>query len=358
MNGVRVILAIAALLAGPASADTVDAIVRRDMNRDRIPGVALLVMRAGRVERSAGYGLANVEHGVPVTRATMFQSGSLGKHFTAAAVLLLAERGRLSLDDRIDKYLPAGPPGWEAITIRQLLEHTSGIRDSEDGGEIFDLRHEYSDAELLRVLQSYPLDFAPGSRWKYNNSGYILAGIVVTRVAGMFYGDFLARELFQPLAMHTARIISDSDIVPNRAAGYVRTAGGIRNQDFASAALNATADGSLYLSLEDWSTWVAALDTRALLSPASWDAFWGRTRTSAGELVEHAYCWDYASVGGHVLLEFDGTWQGFRTAIARDPATRLTVVVLANLAEARPERTARAVLAAVAGWRAPTADQE
>jgi CubicO group peptidase (beta-lactamase class C family) len=351
MNGARVIVAAAALLAAPASADTVDAIVSGARNRDGIPGIALLVMRAGRVERIGTYGFANVEHRVPVTRATMFQAGSLGKQFTAAAVLLLAEHGRLALDDRIDKYLPAGPPGWEAITIRQLLDHTSGIRDSEDGGEIFDLRHEYSDAELIDVLHSLPLDFAPGSRWKYNNSGYILAGIIVTRVTGMFYGDFLAREVFRPLGLRTARIISDSDIVPNRAAGYLRTPTGIRNQDFASAALNATGDGSLYLSLEDWSAWIAALDRRALLSSASYESFWGRTRTSAGELLDHGYCWDHTRIDGHAVLEFDGSWQGFRAAIARDPAALRTVVVLANLAEASPEQMARAVLAASAGWR-------
>ena len=351
MRGLRVIVAAAALLAAPASADTIDALVAAARNRDGIPGVALLVMRAGRVERIGTYGLANVEHRIPVTRATMFETGSLGKQFTAAAVLLLAERGRLALDDRIDKYLPAGPPGWEAITIRHLLDHTSGIRDSEDGGEIFDLRHEYSDAELIAVLQSFPLDFAPGTRWKYNNSGYILAGIIVTRVSGMFYADFLARELFRPLGMRTARIISDTDIVPSRAAGYLRTPAGIRNQDFVSAALNATGDGSLYLSLEDWSAWIAALDRRALLLPASYDAFWGRTRTSTGEVLDHAYCWDYTSIDGHAVLEFDGSWQGFRTAIARDPATQLTVVVLANLAEAEPERIARAALVAAVGWR-------
>ena len=351
MNRVRVIVAAAVLLAGPACADTVDAIVKDAKDRDGIPGIALLVIRAGRVERTGTYGIANVEHRVPVMRTTMFQTGSLGKQFTAAAVLLLAERGKLSLDDRIDRYLPAGPPGWEAITIRHLLDHTSGIRDSEDGGEIFDLRHEYSDAELIQVLQSFPLDFAPGSRWKYNNSGYILAGIIVTRVTGMFYGDFLAREIFRPLGMRSARIISDTDIVPNRAAGYVRTPGGIRNQDFASAALNATGDGSLYLSLEDWSAWIAALDRSALLSRATYEVFWGPTRTSDGQVLDHGYTWDHTSIDGHPALEFDGSWQGFRTAIARDPATRLTVVVLANLAEASPEKIARAVLAAVAGWR-------
>jgi len=345
---VAIALVPIALVAVPVRADPVDSIVTSAQARDHIPGVALLVMRDGRIERIGTYGLANVEHEVPVKRVTMFQTGSLGKQFTAAAVLLLAERGRLSLDDRIDKYLPAGPPGWEPITIRHLLDHTSGIKDSEDDGEVFDLRHEYTDDEIVRVAHSYPLDFTPGSRWKYNNMGYILAGILVTRVTGMFYGDFLARELFQPLGMRTARIISDTDIVPNRASGYLRTKNGIRNQDFASAALNATADGSLYLSVDDWSLWIAALDRHALLSPASYDALWGRNRSVDGQV--HGYGWDHETLAGHELLWFDGSWQGFRTAIERDPASRVTVVVLANLAEATPEKMARAVLGAIEGF--------
>ena len=345
MTCVRAIAVAAAFAAGPATADAVDDIMTAAQQRDGIPGLALLVMRHGQVARIGTYGYANVEHHVPVSPGTMFQSGSLGKQFTAAAVLLLAERGKLALGDRIDKYLPAGPKGWEAITIRHLLDHTSGIRDSEGSPPMFDYRRDYSDDEIIRLAQSYPLEFPIGSRWKYNNTGYILAGIIVTRVTGMFYGDFLTREFFQPLGMRTARVISDTDIVANRAAGYVRTATGIRNQDFVAPTLNATADGSLYLSLEDWRAWIEALDREAVLSRASFETLWGTDK--------HGYGWDHATVSGHAVLEFDGSWQGFRTAIERDPASQLTVVVLANLAEAGPDRIAREVIATTAGFARP-----
>lgn len=333
------------MFARPVQADGIDSLIGAVMKRDRVPGMALLVMRAGKPVRRSSYGLANVELQVPVGPDTMFQSGSLGKQFTAAAVLLLQERGRLSLSDPISRYLPPGPPDWAPITVRQLLDHTSGIHDSEeDGGEIFDLRREYSDDELIKVIQSYPLSFPPGTRWKYNNSGYILSGILVTRVTGQFYGDFLVREVFRPLGMKTARIISDSDIIPHRAAGYLRTPTGIRNQDFASAALNATGDGSLYLSLEDWSAWITAMDRGSLLSAASWAALWDRGRTRDGKLTEHGFAWDHVQLKGHEIIEFDGSWQGFRSAIERDPSSGVTVVVLANLAEAQPVPVAREVL--------------
>lgn len=341
---------IGLLIARPAAADAIDELLRRTARQEQVPGLALLVMRSGKVVRESTYGLANVEHQVPVRRDTLFQSGSLGKQFTATAVLLLQERGRLSLEDPVSRYLPPGPPDWSPITVRELLDHTSGIHDSEeDGGEIFDLRREYTDEEVIRTLQSYPLSFPPGSRWKYNNSGYILAGILVSRVTGMFYGDFLVAEVFRPLGMRTTRIISDTDIIPHRAAGYVRTATGIRNQDFASAYLNSTADGSLYLSLDDWAAWIAAMDRGALLAPRSWSLLWERGRLRDGTLTDHGFCWDHVHMGGRDVIEFDGSWQGFRSAIERDPASGFTVVVLANLAEAEPVPIAREVLRRVTG---------
>ncbi len=339
--------AVAALAAGAAvHADEVDTLFRAALTRERVPGAALLVVRDAQVRRVSTYGMANLEHDVPVRHDTMFQSGSLGKQFTAAAVLLLQERGRLSLNDPVGKYLGTVPQSWRPITLRELLDHTAGLHDTEeDGGEIFELRREYSDEEIVRTLESYPLNYPPGTRWKYSNSGYVLAGIVVTRVTGRFYGEFLASEIFRPLGMRTARIISDRDIVKHRAAGYVRTPEGVRNQDFASAALNATADGSLYLSVDDWAAWIAAMDRQRLLSAASWNALWARTRLKDGTLAEHGLCFDPVTVAGRPALEFDGSWQGFRTAIERDPATRTTVVVLLNLADADPLPLARAALA-------------
>ncbi|MBS0614311.1 MAG: beta-lactamase family protein [Proteobacteria bacterium] len=346
------LFAVALLLALPCHGDAIDDLLETAMHRDQVPGMALLMTRPGKVQRRSGYGLADVEHRVPVQHDTLFQTGSLGKQFTAAAMLLLQERGRVSLQDPISRYLPGVPPAWAPITVRQLLDHTSGIHDSEeDGGEVFELRREYTDDELVKVLQSYPLNFPPGSRWKYSNSGYILAGILITRITGRFYAEFLAQEMFAPLHMRTARIISNTDIIPNRALGYVRSGRGIRNQDFVSAALNSTADGSLYLSLDDWSAWIAAMDRGALLSGASWAQLSARTATGDGQLTEHGFCWDHLRLRGHEVIEFDGSWQGFRAAIERDPASGLTVVLLANLAEAEPVPLAREVLERSAGWR-------
>ncbi len=350
---------LAALAATPAlQADEVDALFHAALTQERVPGAALLVVRDAQVRRVSTYGYANLEQDVPVRRDTLFQSGSLGKQFTAAAVLLLQERGRLSLGDPVTKYLGPVPAAWQQITVRELLDHTAGLHDSEeDGGEIFDLRREYTDEELVHTIASYPLSYPPGTRWKYSNSGYILAGIIVTRLTGRFYGDFLESEIFRPLGMRTARIISDRDIVKHRAAGYLRTADGVRNQDFASAALNATADGSLYLSVDDWAAWIAAMDRQRLLSPASWNALWARTHLKDGTVTEHGFCFDPVTVAGVPALEFDGSWQGFRTAIERDPATRTTVVVLMNLADADPLPLARAALshALAAGMRAAPA---
>lgn len=346
------VLVLACLLANVSRGDAVDELIGSTMKRDLVPGMALLVTRPGQVMRRSGYGISDVEHRVPVTSSTMFQSGSLGKQFTAAAVLLLGERGRLRLDDPISRYLPKLPPAWDSITVRQLLSHTSGIHDSEeDGGEVFDLRREYTDDELLGVLQSYPMDYAPGARWKYSNSGYIVAGILVTRVAGRFYGDFLRSEVFRPLGMKTARIISNTDIIPDRAMGYVREGSKIRNQDFVSASLNATGDGSLYLSLDDWSAWIAAMDREPLLSPASWAQLPARIATREEGVTDHGFCWDHMRIKGHEVIEFDGSWQGFRSAIERDPVSGITVVLLANLAQAEPVPLAREILAQAAGWR-------
>lgn len=338
-----------ALPAWAASAsdkgDAVDRYVLGVMAREHIPGVAVLVMRHGKVLKRRGYGEANVEHGVRVTPATLFQSGSLGKQFTSVAVLLLQEDGKLTLDDPVERYLGPGPPEWQTMTIRRLLDHTNGLPEPEDGG-VFDLRRDYSDEEIVAIAHALPLQFPVGSRWKYNDLGYDLAGIIVTRVAGMFYGDFLRQRVFAPLGMHTARIISDTDLVMHRAAGYVTGADRtLRNQDWVSASMNATADGSLYLSLDDWLAWNRALDRRAVLSPASYAVWWGRGQLATGESFDHGFGWDPVDIHGHAGVEFDGSWQGFRTAIGRYADQALTIIVLCNLAEAAPERMLREIAA-------------
>ena len=199
----------------------VDSFVKASIRQHRIPGLALAVMRDGKIIKAQGYGLSNIELDVPVSPQTIFQSGSLGKQFTATGVMMLVEESKVGLDDKVTKYFPGAPDSWNTITVRNLLTHTSGIKDYTDKN--FDYRRDYTEEDLLKILQTLPFDFVPGEKWSYSNSGYMLLGILIRKVTGKFYGDFLQERIFGPLGMTTTRVISEQDIVPNRAAGLLRT---------------------------------------------------------------------------------------------------------------------------------------
>jgi CubicO group peptidase (beta-lactamase class C family) len=215
--------------------DKIDAFVLGDMKKGNVPGVALGIVKKGKVMAAKGYGFANVEHHVRVTPETIFQSSSVGKQFTAVAVMLQVEDGKLALDDSITKYFTDAPPSWRPITVRHLLTHTSGLPEYWDGllnggAEPFDSRRDYSEEFLRQAFYGLPLEFEPGSRWHYSNTGYALLGFLIHRVSGRFYGDVLKERVFGPLGMRTARIISEEDIVPYRAAGYRIVKGELKKQ--------------------------------------------------------------------------------------------------------------------------------
>ena len=341
------VLVTAAALGQPTSsarqADPVDAIVRQQMDAQRMPGVAVAVIRGGQVLKAQGYGLANVEHDVPVTDQTIFQSGSIGKQFTATAIMLLVDEGTLVLSDPLKKFYPDGPASWQPITIRHLLTHTSGIPDYTDGR--LDYRRDYSEDELAKLAFEMPLNFTPGDEWRYSNTAYMLLGAIVRKVSGRFYGDLLRERVFAPLGMATARIISEADIVPHRAAGYQLVSGVLQNQDWVSPALNTTADGSLYLSLRDYIAWDKGLRARAILKPESWNAIFEPVRLNSGRRHRYGFGWDVERLAGQQVTRHGGAWQGFKTYIARYLGDDLTIVVLANLAQAQPERIVNEIAA-------------
>jgi CubicO group peptidase (beta-lactamase class C family) len=233
--------------------DSIDRYVRAELGRQRIPGLSIAVLRGDSLLLARGYGEANVEHHVPAADSTIYQSGSVGKQFTAALVVRLADEGKLRLDDPIAKWLPEGPPSWRRITLRHLLTHTSGIPDYADS--TLDYRRDYSEDELVRLAAGLPPLFQAGARWSYSNTGYLLLGVIIHRLTGTFYGDLLRAQVFEPLGMRTARIISESDIVPNRADGHRLVSGKLQHQEWVSPTLNATADGSLYLTVLDLARW-------------------------------------------------------------------------------------------------------
>jgi CubicO group peptidase (beta-lactamase class C family) len=342
-----VLAALVVLLArsGALGADNIDTYVEAQRKQQRLPGLAVAVVKTGKVVLAKGYGLANVEHNVPVKPETVFQSGSVGKQFTATAVMMLVDEGKLALDDKISKYLEDTPESWKDITVRHLLNHTSGVKNYGPGD--LNYRRDYTEAELVKKAASFPLDFPPGEKWSYSNTGYVLLGVIIRKASGEFYGDFLRKRVFLPLGMETARIINEADIVPNRAAGYRLVKGELKNQEWVSPSLNTTADGSLYFTVLDMAKWDAALYTEKLLKRSSLEQMWTPVKTTDGKSHPYGFGWQVHEEGGHKVLEHGGAWQGFMTAIVRYPDDKLTVIVLTNLAApgVDPRKIAKGVAA-------------
>ena len=320
--------------SSPLPIDRIEQFVREEMQRQKVPGVAIAVVQGGETRLARGFGLANVELGVPVSTKTVFQSASLGKQFSVMAVMLQVEQGKLSLDAPLTRIFPDAPTAWGAITPRHLLTHTSGIPDYTEG--LIDMRRDYSEDEMLAKAFTLPLQFSPGTQWSYSNTGYLLLGIAVRRVSGRFYGDVLADRVFAPLGMKSARIISEEDIVPNRSAGYRLVKGELRNQEWVAPQLNTTADGSLYLSLEDMLAWDRGVRAGAVLQPASWQQVYAPAQLAGGKSYPYGFGWCVDTVAGAPRHFHSGSWQGFKTHFTRYLGADISIIVLANLAEAEP----------------------
>ena len=295
----------------------VDSYVQAEMRRERIPGLALGVYRDGHIVRAKGYGLASVELDVPVKPETIFQSGSVGKQFTATGVMMLVEEGKVNLDDSISKHLAGAPDWWKPIQVKNLLSHTSGLAEYESDertkpGALFDLRVDHSEDELLKMIETLPRENTPGQKWEYRNTNYVLLGILIHKLTGQFYGDFLQERIFKPLGMTATRIISEADIVPGRSAGYQLVHGELKNQEWVAPTYNTTADGALYFNVPDLAKWDAALYTTKLISQSSLDRMWTVFRLSDGKPNpgHYGFAWEIDDSNGHRVLQHGGAWQG------------------------------------------------
>jgi len=336
------ILTATLTFAADQSTDRVSVFVLAEMQKQHIPGLALLVSKKGKPIRTEGYGMSNLELNVPAKPETIFQSGSVGKQFTATAVMMLVEAGKVGLEDPLTRYFPDAPSSWKQVTVRELLSHTAGFTDYPQG---FDERKDHTEEELLKIVEAVPLAYPPGTSWSYSNLGYLTLGILIHKVTGEFYGDFLQQEIFRPLEMSTTRIINEADIIPNRAAGYRLVQGEVKNQEWVSPSLNTTADGSLYFSILDLAKWDAALYTDRPLKQSSLARMWtvAPLRNGQPNSGHYGYGWFIEVQDGHRLIEHEGQWQGFETQISRYVQDELTVVVLTNLADAKPDRIAHGV---------------
>jgi len=329
----------------------VDEAVRAQMQEQNIPGVSLAVMRDGKIIKAMGYGLANVELNVPVEPHMVFHSGSLAKAFTATAVMMLVEEGKIGLDDKISKYLPESPAKWNEVTIRRLLTHTSGIRDyfGEDGDELFDLHQNFTEDELVRKFAAQTMRFPTGEKWSYCNAGYIILGAVIHRVTGKFWFDFVKERIFDPLGMTSTRLISIDDTIPNRVSGYHMVNGQRKNDQWLAPSWCTTPDGSLYINAFDMAKWDAALYTEKLIKRSTLEQMWTPVKLQDGTTYPYGFAWRISEVNGHRRITHDGVDFAFTNRFARYVNDRLSVIVLINLGEdeeaAMPTRMADTVAA-------------
>ncbi len=334
-------------LFSDARADEVDAYIASAMQAQHIPGLSLAVVREGRIVKAKGYGLANVELNAPATPETVYRLASITKQLTATAILLLAQDGKLGLDDRISLHLEKTPAAWREVTVRQLLAHTSGIRDylNEMQGKTC---NGTSPEEITSHLGELPLNFAPGSRWMYSNTGYLVLQRIIEKLSGKPFDQFLAERVFTPLKMKSTRRNSPDDIIPNRAAGYVWDHGRLRNSPLLEPTLWDNADAGLLSSVLDLARWDAALYGDGVLRASSREQMWTPVKLADGSTYGYGLGWflEDPSLQDHTrhrLAYHDGNRLDGSTAIARYLDDKLTVIVLTNKSEAGPMLIARHV---------------
>ncbi|HEX7138787.1 MAG TPA: serine hydrolase [Vicinamibacterales bacterium] len=292
---------------------------------------SVLVARDETVILNKGYGFANVEWQIPNSPTTRFRLGSLTKQFTSASILLLEERGKLSLDDHVKKYLPDAPASWDAITIFNLLTHTSGIFNYTalpDFATTMPL--PLTPAQIIAKVRDRALDFEPGSKMSYSNSGYIVLGMIIENVSGESYASFLQKNLFDPIGMKDSGYDSYTRVIPHRASGYVRGPNGPTNAAYLDMSLPYAA-GALYSTTEDLRRFEQALFGGRVLKPASLEKM---TTPFKGNYALGVVVREH---DGHRVIEHNGGINGFNTYLAFYPESRVTVAVLANVNGPAPE---------------------
>lgn len=294
------------------------------------PGAAVIVVKDGKVVFRKGYGLANIELGVPVEPDMVFRLGSITKQFTAVAILMLAEQGKLSLEDDITKFFPDYPSKGNKITIEHLLTHTSGIKNYTSLPEWLALwRKEMTVKEIIDLFKDQPMDFAPGERWSYSNSGYILLGAIIEKASGQSYQDFIEKNIFATLGMKHSYYDNTARLIPRRVSGYTKTAEGYRNAAYLSMS-QPFAAGSLMSSVDDLALWDAALYTENLVKQESLKRAWTSGLLNNGKPTHYGYGWQMSSYEGRALVEHSGGINGFATDAIRVPDDRVFVAILTN----------------------------
>lgn len=325
-----------------SQADGVDEVVKSHLTKEHISGASVVVLKGGEVIKAEGYGLADVEKQVPVQATTVFHIASMSKQFTATGIMMLVEEGKLSLDDPVSRHLDGCPEAWRKITIRHLLTHTSGLEDFINKSTV-DLRQDLTDEQLMESIVGRPLKFAPGDGWDYSNSNYHLLAMIIRKVTGRWYGDFLAERIFKPLGMERTEVIRDSEKRDGRAMGYALEKGQLRPGSIIAIAVMGYGGGGIRSTVLDLAKWDAALYTEQLLKRATLEQMWMPVRLNNGTTHDYGFGWEIGQTAKHRRIWHAGRWLGFSSQIDRYVDDQLTVIVLCNQSSVSVAKIARAV---------------
>ncbi|MBC6492057.1 serine hydrolase domain-containing protein [Flavihumibacter stibioxidans] len=327
-------------------AHKIDSIITTQFNDTSGPGGVFMVAKKGKPIYHKAFGKANLEWGTKLNPDAVFQLGSITKQFTAIAILMLEEEGRLKVTDPIGRYIPDYPAG-DRITIHHLLTHTSGIRDFTKMQSLRDIaQKEMTPKMMVDFFKNEPVDFAPGEKFDYNNSGYVLLGYIIELVSGESYEDYIQHHIFSKAGMNQSRYASDRQIIPNRAYGYHQKEIGYVNKTTISYSIPFSS-GSLMSTATDMLKWQNALNQHLLLSSAATKKVFSQYKLNNGETFTYGYGWHLRDINGIPSREHGGSIFGFKSMGVYIPSEDIYVLGLSNCDCLSPTQTTKDIAALV-----------
>jgi CubicO group peptidase (beta-lactamase class C family) len=329
--------------------ERIDGLLAKQFPADE-PGAAVLVVHNGHILLEKGYGLANLDRKTPITPATNFDLASVSKQFTAFAVMLLADRGKLAFDDDFRKYVPElpAPSGPRPIRIRDLLNHTSGIPSYTGFWQTMFMDFtKLTNERIIEMLKNRKPGSPPGTEFDYSNTNYVLLAEIVHRVSHQRFGEFMRDEAFRPLGMERTVVMDDLAVtIPERATGYQQSG---KRWEKSIKDGPACGDGNVFSNLRDLARWDAAISGEKLAKPETWRLALTSGKLDNGDETDYGFGWMVESRLGRRFIWHNGAWAGTRTMIGRCPDDRLTIVVLSNNERTDPEKVVNQIANLVLG---------
>jgi D-alanyl-D-alanine carboxypeptidase len=335
---------------------TIDSLANAFLAQGPVAGVSVAVVKGRDTIVMKGYGLADIENDVRATPQTVHRIGSITKQFTAAAIMRLVEQGKLALDDTLAKLLPDVAPAWRGISLRRLLNHTSGIRSYTGIGPRWQRRRreDMTPDTIVGLVRDDTLDFRPGAQWRYNNTGYVLLGMIIERASGKSYATYLEEEFYRPLGLAQTYYCSQRPIIKRRAQGYERAGGQLVNAEYLSMTQPFSA-GALCSTVGDLVAWQRALTSGQVVRPASYAAMTTPETLTDGKPLTYGYGLGVGRLESRRRVSHGGGINGFITDLSYYPDDTLHVVVLANTSPSNPGRLSEQIARVTLGLPLRTA---